>query len=217
MERSQTSIAGLVAIGVLAILHAVGLAGFGLSPEWRTLFQALVPVHLLISGLILLAFHQHWSLFFLINSLGLAAGGWFIEFLGVHSQALFGAYHYTAVLGPGVGGVPLIMGLNWLMLIYAVGAMVQRFRLGKIGQTLLGGLIMVILDFALEHFAIKNELWVWERGDVPLQNYAMWFVVSCLFLWHFLTVCRMADNPVARPLLLLQFLFFYVGWLTNLW
>ena len=214
MERAGTSFSAIVAISILAILHMVGLAGFAL-PEWQGLFKALVPIHLLISALLLLGFHQHWSIFFLINSLGLAAGGWLVEFLGVHTQVLFGAYHYTSVLGPGIGGVPLIMALNWLMLIYGVGSVVQRLPLDRLWQVLLGGLIMVLLDFALEHFAMTHNLWIWEGGYVPLQNYAMWFVISCLLLGRFLTVARMADNPVAAPLIGLQGLFFYGSWLVN--
>lgn len=216
MERSSTSISAIVGITVLLILHAVGLAGFSL-PSWVGVFRALVPIHLLISVLILLGFHQHWSWIFLINSLGIAAGGWLIEFIGVHSQSLFGTYQYTPVLGPAFGGVPVIMALNWLMLIYVVGSVVQRLSLKLIWRVLLGGFIMVFLDFALEHFAIAHNLWQWPNDTVPLQNYATWFLISCLFLGRLLVTSKLSDNPIAVPLLLLQLIFFYGGWLANIW
>ncbi len=216
MERTPTSISAITGITVLLILHSVGLAGFAL-PSWEGIFRALVPIHLLISILILMGFHRHWSLIFLINSLGIAAGGWLIEFIGVYSQSLFGNYHYTSVLGPSFGGVPIIMAFNWLMLIYAVGSVVQCLHLKLIGQVIVGGLIMVFLDFALENFAMAHNLWVWNNNTVPPLNYATWFVVSCLFLGRFLTTSKLSDNPIAFPLLLLQLIFFYGGWLANIW
>jgi putative membrane protein len=216
MERTPTSLSAAAGITVLIILHVVGLAGFAL-PAWVGIFRALVPIHLLLSVVILMGFHQHWSLIFLINSLGIAAGGWFIEFIGVHSKSLFGNYQYTAVLGPSLGGVPLIMALNWLMLIYAVGSVVQRLQVKLIWQVLIGGFIMVFLDFALENFAMAHNLWEWNNNTVPALNYATWFVVSCLFLGRLLTTSKLSDNPIALPLLLLQLIFFYGGWLANIW
>ena len=216
MERSSYSLKALAGISVLVILHAVGLAGFAL-PSWEGLFQSLVPVHLLLSTLLLLAFHQKWSWRFGLTASGIAAGGWFVEYIGVQSNALFGAYQYTDVLGVSIGGVPLMMAINWLMLIYGVGAIVQRLPWPLIGRVLLGGMLMLILDVALEHFAIAHKLWIWHGDKVPLKNYIAWFFISCLFIWQMLTCSRLLDNPLALPLIVIQGLFFYCGWLAGIW
>lgn len=198
------------------MLHAVGLAGFAFN-SWLPLFRKLIPVHLLISALVLLSFHKTWSLAFLVKSLTIAFGGWLVEFVGVQTNVLFGAYQYTDVLGPSLGGVPLMMAINWLMLIYGVTAIVQRLPIMKPLKVVIGGLVMVILDFALEHFAMAHELWIWQIGFVPINNYLAWFIISCLFVWDMIGFRGVAANPIAIPLIILQGSFFYLGWLTNIW
>lgn len=216
MERPAYSLKVIAGISVLVILHAVGLAGFALS-SFSGMFQDLVPVHLLISATLLLIFHQRWSWRFGVSALSVAIGGWLVEYIGVQATVPFGAYYYTSALGPAVGGIPLLMALNWLMLIYGVGGIVQRIPVLPIGRIVIGGLLMVLLDVALEKFAIAHNLWVWEADTVPLKNYGAWFVISGLFLWLLLANSRPADNPLAFPLILIQGVFFYTGYLSGIW
>jgi putative membrane protein len=44
--------------------------------------------------------------------------GWLAEELGARYGWLFGSYHYTAVLGPRLGAVPVIIPLMWFALCY---------------------------------------------------------------------------------------------------
>lgn len=76
---------------------------------------------------------------------------------------------------------------------------------------------MLLVDVGLEQFAITHELWVWENDTVPLKNYLAWFFISCLFLWQLLVSSTVSSNPLALPLILLQVLFFYGGWLAGIW
>jgi putative membrane protein len=216
MERPAYSLKAIAGISVLVILHAVGLAGFAQS-SWKGIFQTLVPVHLLISALMLLLFHQQWSWRFVLTGAGISAGGWLVEYIGVQSNLLFGAYQYTSVLGVSVYGVPLMMAVNWLMLVYGVGGIVQHLSIPLIGRILIGGMLMLLVDVGLEQFAITHELWVWDNDTVPLKNYLAWFFISCLFLWQLLVSSTVSDNPLALPLILLQVLFFYGGWLAGIW
>lgn len=216
MERPAYSLKAIAGISVLVILHAVGLGGFA-QPAWQGTFQALVPVHLLISALLLLLFHQQWSWRFFLTGAGIAAGGWLVEYIGVQSDLLFGAYQYTPVLGVSVYDVPLMMAVNWLMLVYGVGGIVQRLSIPLVGRILIGGALMLLVDVGLEQFAITHELWVWENDTVPLKNYLAWFFISCLFLWQLLVSSTVSSNPLALPLILLQVLFFYGGWLAGIW
>lgn len=43
---------------------------------------------------------------------------------------------------------------------------------------LLVGLLMVLIDFFLEKFAIKSGYWSWDGVIVPFQNYLAWFIIS---------------------------------------
>src|ERR1700674_2628447 len=43
---------------------------------------------------------------------------WSFEQVGVVTGASYGAYHYSGMLGPKLGAVPLLMPLAWFMMIY---------------------------------------------------------------------------------------------------
>lgn len=43
---------------------------------------------------------------------------WSFEQVGVATGAVYGAYHYSGMLGPKLGAVPLLIPLAWFMMIY---------------------------------------------------------------------------------------------------
>ena len=42
---------------------------------------------------------------------------------------------------------------------------------------------MVLLDIMIEPVAIELDFWQWEGGNIPLQNYLMWFIVALFMNW----------------------------------
>lgn len=59
---------------------------------------------------------------------------WICEFLGHNKGWLFGHYHYTATLGPAIGGVPIIITVTWSFIIYTAFMLID-WLIGIGGET----------------------------------------------------------------------------------
>jgi putative membrane protein len=121
-------------------------------------------------------------------------GGFVIEAIGVHTGLIFGDYSYGKLLGLTVFGVPITIGVTWLLVTYSAWNIVSLSISSLVRKFLLGGLLVVMFDLILEQFAISYSLWAWQGGIVPLYNYICWFVVSqlCFMVYRILT-------PKAEP------------------
>jgi uncharacterized membrane protein len=194
----------------LALLVSMYVAGFiGLQLEVsRPLFEQLVPFNLWMTASILLLFHQDWrkSFWFFISFTFLM--GFAIEVVGVKTQAIFGDYQYLGTLGFKLWEVPVIIGLNWFVLIYITGCMAERWKTALIWKIFLAAGLMVFLDFFIEPVAIKHHFWVWQSGNIPLQNYMAWFVVSIPLHFLFFKSSFLKYNSLATHLYAIQLVFF---------
>lgn len=198
-----------VIIGFLVLLfHAVGLAGF-LNPAWRELFITLVPFHLLLMFALMLISQQNYNPQFFLFLLIIYLAGFGIEYLGVHTGLIFGSYNYGETLGLKLAEIPLLIGLNWVLLIYTVGMTIRYLNFkNSFIQAALGAGILVLLDVLIEPVAIRFDYWTWQDGAIPLQNYIAWFIVSFAGCLAFNRMKFEKQNPAAIVLLLAQFLFF---------
>lgn len=191
-------------IGVL-VLHLMGI--IGLASPLAHVVLPLTPVNLVLTGLAMVLFAKADGRTVALALL-LGTFGFLVEVIGVHTGRIFGAYTYGDVLGMKVLNVPLLIGLNWSMLIFAIGVTLQGTRWPVALKIAAGSLMMVGLDLLIEPVAVHLGFWTWEQGVIPLQNYLAWGAVSLLFftLFHLLPVKR--ENPIARYVLLAQVLFF---------
>jgi putative membrane protein len=198
------------AILFLAVMYLAGIIGIygNIHPE----FVLLTPINLLASLLIALYFHGKWTARltqFLILSYAL---GFLAELFGVQTGILFGDYSYGKVLGPKVWGTPFMIGINWMLLSYTVGMLVNeiggRWRWPL--RAVMGAALMVLLDLFIEPVAIEYGFWAWDGDSVPLRNYLGWFVVAlpiqAFFAYHF----KGQKNKVAAWLFVFQFAFFVI-------
>lgn len=103
-----------------------------------------------------------------------------IEILGVKTGLLFGVYHYTAMWKITLFKVPVIIGINWLVYLLVSSSMTRWLTntTNKWLRALCTGFLILGLDIFLEQVAIKLNYWQWEGESVPLQNYAMWFLIG---------------------------------------
>lgn len=205
MNLSKTTIG----IAVLAIVYMVGLTGF-LLPKWQPYFEGLTPVNLLFAAGMVFAFHKGWSKPFIAYLAAVFAAGWLVELVGVKTGLIFGEYHYDDGLGFKILDIPLIIGLNWALLIYCTGTIASYTPLPNWAKALLGAALMVALDFLIEPFAIAHGLWTWETSTIPLANYVAWFVISFLMLLPCFKYSFSSRNPLAVALYVLQVVFFGV-------
>ncbi|NNC95578.1 MAG: carotenoid biosynthesis protein [Chitinophagales bacterium] len=169
----------LAIILILIILHLVGLFGLN-SEDWRTVFRKLIPVNILITTVLVFAFHRNWNTKFIILPIVTILTGFISEVIGVQSGLLFGDYFYEENLGPKIFGVPIILGLNWLLLIYCSRITANFLLNNPLLQALTASFLMVLLDLFLEPFAIFHDMWEWEQVTVPLKNYISWFGVALI-------------------------------------
>ena len=215
MKIDKINIVSFGAIAVVLILHLVGL--FGLRSAYVANFEALTPLNLLITFLILYTFHEgsrkkQFYFFLLAFSVGMIA-----EILGVQTGFPFGTYHYTKLLSISILGVPLLIGANWFMLSYGLIALLNRLldKASLLLKSTLAAFFMTFMDVLIEPFAIKHSLWVWSNNQVPFENYFSWFIISFfLFIWGF-KILPTEKNNVAISVLCILIGFFGLNILLN--
>jgi putative membrane protein len=134
--------------------------------------------------------------------------GFVAEIVGVNTGLIFGEYSYSKILGVQVFNVPVIIGLNWFMLVFTVGCMCHQYKVNIFVKSLAGAALLVILDFFLEFVAIKYNFWIWKEGKAPLQNYLAWFLLSFILLLFFNKSVFYKNNRFAKPFYFIQLIFF---------
>lgn len=194
---------------VMIIIYLVGVLGLFL-PAFRPHFVVLTPVTLLISAFILFYFHEDWNkstYLFMIIAFVIGFG---IEAIGVATGVVFGDYTYSNILGPKLLATPLIIGINWLILIYASGTIVSVIPGSNVLRAIVGAVLMVVLDLVIEPVAVKLNFWSWSAGEIPVLNYFMWFIVSLVLLLIFYSLSFKKSNKIAFTFFLVQISFFTI-------
>ena len=153
-------------------------------------------------------------------------GGIIVELIGTKTGYLFGNYAYGKVLGPAIEGVPLIIGINWFIVMYcsgtAIHTLMHKLAAGKnanelplsgklrtVALIIDGATLAVFFDWLMEPVAIKLGYWKWlGDGEIPFYNYLCWFVLSVLFLILFNRMSLYKNNKFAVHLLGIQAMFF---------
>lgn len=214
MERTQSRVT--LAIIVLVIFHQVGAIGLHID-EVKELFTSLVPGNLILSGIILGLFHRSWSISFVILALVIFWAGYLVELVGVKTGIIFGPYQYDTALGFKVGGVPPLIGLNWLLLVYSTGIIARKALSNLWLRALMGAGLMVILDLLIEPMAVRFDFWTWTGGEIPLQNFVAWFITAAIMQigFQYFQQDEEIENPIAYPFYLIQIAFFAVFLLVD--
>lgn len=199
---------------LMIIFHVIGTVGF-LSPGLHYLFIKLVPFHLLLMFGLLLLTGYDGSRRFLILLFSLCTLGYLVEVAGVNTGLIFGDYQYGRALGYKVWNTPLMIGVNWFLLVYSTGVMF--YSLGIRNRWLIslaGALLITLLDLLIEPVAIRFDYWAWADVSVPLQNYLAWFIFSFFLFLIFASTPIRKTNPSAIVFIMVQFAFFLV---LNIW
>lgn len=115
-----------------------------------------------------------------------------LEEIGVRTGWIYGAYHYSDMLGPKLGHVPLLIPLAWFMMIYPSWVLARALlrgvdtgsNVGLAGQAIVAAMVMTAWDTVMDPGMAAAGTWVWERGGgyfgVPLQNYFGWLLTTFL-------------------------------------
>ncbi|TVR70248.1 MAG: carotenoid biosynthesis protein [Marinilabiliales bacterium] len=190
-------------IFILIIFYAVGVAGLS-SAATKDLIELLTPYTLLMNLVLLALYHRPWTKKHVVLFTVIAVTGYLVEVAGVYTGLVFGDYNYHHVLGIKLFDTPLMIGINWLMLIYFTYHLVGLARFSRPVAVITGALIMVTYDIILEPVAIRMNMWSWEGGIIPLQNYLAWLIISIVFLALLHTFKVRAENRISRGLFAVQ-------------
>ncbi|OGX89537.1 hypothetical protein BEN47_06545 [Hymenobacter lapidarius] len=198
-----------IAQGLIVLFHITGFVGLAFTdnPEF---FLRFTPLTLLLTAGLLFSFQPSrpmgfWTFCVAVSLLGFAA-----EVVGVATGKLFGHYSYGQTLGYQVLGVPLAIGLNWLVLTYACGILARYLPLPELPRTILAALLMVGLDACMEPVASTFDFWHWTADIIPFQNFRDWFILACIMQMLFNRADFKKANPLVPLVYLTQLLFFFL-------
>ena len=191
---------------VVSILCLVG--AIGLQSSDREIFLFFTPLSLLIIAAVLLNNHKgdfmSLAIFLTLTFvLGMSA-----EILGVYTGFLFGEYSYGDALGWKLFSVPLMIGVNWIILTYSIFFCLMKKVPNRFILAFIGASAMVLFDYIMEPGAIELGFWTWTNSIIPWNNYFGWFIVSFIILALSPAAFWKAENKIAAPVLILQALFF---------
>ena len=138
--------------------------------------------------------------------------GWIFETVSIRIGIPFGHYHYTDLMWPFLGHVPVsvmpaycVMGyVSWATARCIVGLGHRSARLlSAIALPVLAAALMVIWDLSMDPLRATVEgRWVWHNGGphfgIPLLNFVGWFVVT-LMMFSAYALFRSTGSAPERP------------------
>ncbi len=211
-----------IALFIALLFHTCGIIGILFTP-YKNWFIANTPVNLLLMALLLLWTQPKKKISFFVFLLLAFATGMGTEILGVNTSRLFGEYHYGDTLGIKYKNVPLLIGINWFVIVFCAGVImykIDNWILKKLGADMHvtgfmqifsfvvdAALLATFFDWVMEPVAAKLGYWQWN-GKIPFYNYTCWFFISAALLtvFHFLKFNK--ENQFAVHLFIIQLLFF---------
>lgn len=197
-------------IFLIILFHAVGLAGF-LSSTYSSLFLRLVPWHLLLMCVLIWIPTTEKNLWLPGYFVLVYISGFLIEAIGTNTGVIFGVYSYGNVLGIKWLGTPLLIGINWILVVFSAGMLVSFLKInGVLPQALLAALLVTLLDYVIEPVAIHFHYWHWQEQQIPFRNYLAWFAFSSLLLALFFLLPFKKRSKPAAALFVVQLLFFII-------
>ena len=199
-SRSTLFICALYIIHLSALIGVyLGYIQWFLSKTWAILFLIFLVIW---DGLPKKSIKISWpipAIFFI---------GFIAEWLGVKFGFLFGDYSYGANLGMKLDDIPIIMGINWVILSLATRGIIQRFFKLPIMKILVSSVLMVSLDVLLEPLAPQLDYWSFDTMVAPLSNYMGWLIYSLLIQILLELVQFKGHFMISLHILIIQLLFF---------
>lgn len=206
--------------------YLIGAVGF-IFPPLRPLFVKLIPFALLLSLILVIWYELHGrpvrpARNLVVFLLLVYFSSYLVEMVGVNTGFIFGTYTYGQSLGLKLFNTPLLIGVNWTLLVLGSASLSQgisRFLgfegtryVDSLFRIILGSVLMLMADLVLEQIADLLQMWDWAEVLVPAQNYLAWFLLSFLFqLFYVITGIQLRTN-LAAVLFFFQIIFFLAVW-----
>jgi len=188
----------------------INISGFfGLLSDQKDFFLIMSPLAILITFILLILNYDFKQKGFITALISIITIGFLVEFLGVNYDFFFGSYEYGNSLGHKIGGVPIIMSVNWLVLIFLAGSFTEKIIPNSLLlKVLFGSLLLVFLDIFLEVCAPKLDYWKFNEEVVPISNYNSWFIISAICLYIYFKLIKEKEYTLSTNMLVIYFAFF---------
>ena len=207
MKTDKTLKATRITAVVLILLYLIAIFGVAFDNS-VTDYSIIIPTNLTALFILLLLWDKNGVRSWIYLALVFVAG-FCIEAIGVNTGILFGQYEYLDSLGPKIFNTPILIGLNWALLIYCVADITNLFKIHWLLKALIGAGLMLIFDVALEPNAIRMEMWQWQDDSIPVLNFLTWFGFSFILLLPATKALR-KPNHIAPVIFSVQLAFFMV-------
>ncbi|QLG44166.1 carotenoid biosynthesis protein [Costertonia aggregata] len=195
-----------LSIGIVWLFHISAIVGITLGNlDW---FIEKTPLNLSLCLFLFIITYPVDNIKKILAFAIFFSGGMFAEWLGVNYGVLFGNYEYGSNFGPKLDGVPYLIGTYWALLTYITASILNYSSLQDWLKILLAAILMVLLDFFMEHSAPIFDFWKFEGGIAPLENYIAWFGLALLFQIILKAFKIRGERLFATHLYLAQLVFF---------
>jgi len=214
-----------ISIYLAILFHVSGLIGILYTP-YREWFIGNTPLNLLLMAALLIWNQQKPNRDFIYFMLICFVTGMVTEMIGVNTGILFGNYAYGTVMGIKLMGVPLLIGVNWFVIVFCCLVLMEKMHhwvkakylaeemspppamLESLSVIVDGALLAMAFDWLMEPAAVELGFWQWEGQAIPALNYACWFLISSALIAFSRKLSFHKLNPFAVHLLVIQTLFF---------
>ena len=188
----------------------INISGFfGVLSDQKDFFLSTSPFAILISFILLLLNYNTRQKGFATALISIIIIGFLVEFLGVNYDLFFGSYEYGNNLGYKIGGVPIIMSVNWLVLIFLTGSFTEKIIPNSLPlKVIFASLLMVFIDIFLEICAPKLDYWKFNEEIVPMSNYNSWFIISAICLYIYFRLIKDKEYKLSTNMLVIHIAFF---------
>ena len=196
-----------VSVFAIWLFHVCGM--IGISYGNKDLFLSFTPVNLIISFFLLFVNQIQITQIEILSVFTIFLIGMICEILGVNYGYIFGDYVYLDNLGTKVFGVPILIGINWIILTFITGSISSYiFKKNLKFSILTGAIFMILLDLIIEPVAPLLGFWIFDLPSVPLQNYVGWFLIGLATQFVFQKFVVNKEIPFSSNLLLANIVFF---------
>lgn len=187
LDRTWLCLLLVLAAWVGNLLYAAGEIGGELKYWSPALVAAAMIAFLLAHGL--RCYPARLLLSFVVTVFLI---GWAFESLSLLTGFPFGNYHYTEVMKPFIGRVPVFVLPAYCVMGYVCWSM-ARILVGRLDERkdwvlvfvapVIASMLMVVWDLSMDPLrATVERRWVWldggEHHGVPLENFVGWALVT---------------------------------------
>ena len=195
-----------ISVFIIWLFHLCGMVG--ISYGNKDFFLAFTPINLFISFVLLFVNQKQLESKELKSAFLIFFIGMVSEILGVNYGLIFGDYVYLDNLGVKILGVPVLIGVNWIILTFITGSLSSFIFKNKYVSILMGAILMIGLDFLIEPVAPLLGFWIFDLQIVPLQNYIGWFVIGMITQALFQFKIAEKELTFSTHLLIINAIFF---------